>query len=58
MTEAIAKQDSKAFVDAYKMSLEACFGCHKSSGKLYLKPTIPTAPTQTLIDFNPDAAAK
>jgi len=55
MTDAIQAQDSTAFTAAYRESLAACHGCHKASGKPYLRPQVPTAPVQTVI--NVDAAA-
>src|SRR6185503_10549399 len=55
MTDAIKAQDSTAFTAAYRESLAACYGCHRASGKLYLRPQIPTAPVQTII--NTDATA-
>lgn len=52
---AIERKDSAQFETAYKGALDGCYSCHKSSGKPYLRPIIPTAPAQTLIDFSPDA---
>ena len=49
--DAIEQQNPQAFASAYSMTLEACYGCHKASGKPYLHPIIPTAPSQSLIDF-------
>jgi hypothetical protein len=55
MAEAIQKEDAQAFGAAYRASLEACYGCHKASGKPYLRPMIPSAPSQTIINFDPAA---
>ena len=55
MAEAIQQQDAQAFAAAYRMTLEACYGCHKASGKPYLRPMIPTAPSQSIINFDPAA---
>jgi hypothetical protein len=55
LKQAVEKKDSKAFVTAYKQMLESCYACHKTSGKPYLRPMIPTAPPQTIITFDPDA---
>ena len=55
VTDAIQAKDSTAFTAAYRESLAACYGCHKASGKLYLRPQIPTVPAQTIINL--DAAA-
>jgi len=55
VTDAIQAQDSTAFIAAYRESLAACHGCHKASGKLYLRPQVPTAPVQTIINVDPAA---
>ena len=34
------------------MMLEACYSCHKASGKPYLRPMMPTAPAQSIINFD------
>ena len=56
MAEAIQKQDAQAFAAAYRTTLEACYGCHKASGKPYLRPMIPSAPAQAIVNFDPAAA--
>jgi cytochrome c553 len=53
---AIEEKDSRAFDTAYKQSLEACYSCHKSSGKPYLRPMVPMAPPQTIINYDPNAS--
>jgi hypothetical protein len=55
MADAIQQQDAQTFAAAYRMTLEACYGCHKASGKPYLRPAIPAAPAQTIINFDPAA---
>jgi cytochrome c553 len=55
VADAIQAQNSAAFTSAYRTALESCYGCHKASGKPYLRPGIPSAPAQTIINF--DAAA-
>jgi hypothetical protein len=54
---AIALKDGARFESAYKGALDGCYSCHKSSGKPYLRPMVPTAPAQTIIDFSPDTTA-
>jgi len=54
---AIEQKNGVQFATAYKASLDGCYSCHKSSGKPFLRPIVPTAPAQTIIDFNPDPAA-
>ena len=53
---AIERKDSAQFETAYKGALDGCYSCHKSSGKPFLRPIVPTAPAQTIIDFSPDTA--
>jgi hypothetical protein len=55
MAEAIQQQNAQAFAAAYRATLEACYGCHKASGKPYLRPMIPAAPSQSIINFDPGA---
>lgn len=55
MAEAIQQQDAQQFAAAYRTTLEACYGCHKASGKPYLRPMIPTAPSQSIVNFDPAA---
>jgi hypothetical protein len=53
---AIEQKNSAQFATAYKAALDGCYSCHKSSGKPYLHPIVPSAPAQTIIDFNPAPA--
>jgi hypothetical protein len=53
---AIEQKNGPQFAAAYKSALDGCYSCHKSSGKPYLHPILPTAPAQTIIDFNPEPA--
>jgi hypothetical protein len=55
LKDAVAKKDMKAFDAAYRTMLEACYSCHKASAKPYLRPMIPTAPPQTIINYDPNA---
>jgi len=55
MAEAIQQEDAQKFGAAYRTTLEACYGCHKASGKPYLRPMIPTAPSQSIVNFDPAA---
>jgi hypothetical protein len=55
VAEAIQAKDSAAFAAAYRETLQACYGCHKTSGKPYLRPMVPTEPAQSIINF--DSAA-
>ena len=53
--KAIDNKDSAAFTSAYKLMLESCYSCHKSAGRPYLRPMIPTAPPQHIINYDPQA---
>ena len=52
---AIEKKDSAQFAAAYKTMLESCYACHKSVGRPYLRPMIPQAPVQSVINLDPNA---
>jgi hypothetical protein len=55
VAEAIQAQNSAAFSEAYRGTLESCYACHKSSGMPYLRPMVPTEPGRSII--NVDGAA-
>lgn len=53
---AIDKKDVAAFEAAYKIGLDkGCYSCHKSVGRPYLRPQVPTQMPQTIITFDPNA---
>lgn len=52
---AIEDESLPEFQMAYKEALVACYQCHKSSGKPYLRPMVPTAPPATIINYDPRA---
>jgi cytochrome c553 len=52
VADAIQAQNSTAFAAAYRETLQACYGCHKTSGKPYLRPMVPTEPGQSIINFD------
>jgi len=52
VADAIQTQNSTAFSAAYRETLQACYGCHKTSGKPYLRPMVPTEPGQSIINFD------
>ena len=56
LRETINNKDSAQFVAAYKETIEACYLCHKASDKPFLRPMIPTAPAQGIINFDPEAS--
>ena len=53
--KAIDASDHERFVTTYRQSLEGCYSCHKSAGKPYLRPQVPTAPAAPILNFDPDA---
>ena len=55
LKEVVEKKDAVRFVAAYKTMLESCYSCHKSSGKPYLRPMIPTVPPQSILNYDPNA---
>ena len=55
IADAIQTKNSAAFSDAYRVTLGACYACHKAAGKPYLRPEVPTEPAQSIVNF--DAAA-
>jgi hypothetical protein len=52
---AIEKKDSAMFASTYKTMLESCYSCHKSVGRPYLKPQIPKASMQAILNMDPNA---
>jgi hypothetical protein len=55
LKQSIDKKDSVEFVKAYKLTIEACYACHKSGGRPFLRPMIPTVPPQSVINADPNA---
>ena len=52
---AIEKKDGVKFAAAYKTMLESCYACHKSVGRPYLRPMIPKASMQAILNMDPNA---
>src|SRR5260221_11138322 len=52
---AIEAKDSVRFASSYKTMLERCYACHKSVGRPYLRPMIPTTQVQSMLNFDPAA---
>jgi len=53
---AIDKKDGREFETTYRGALESCYQCHKAVGRPYLRPMIPKALPQTIVNL--DAAAR
>ena len=56
LKKSIDDKNSEQFTANYKLMLEACYSCHKSVGRPYLRPMIPTTPPQSIINYSPDAS--
>ena len=52
---AIQAEDFSKFSNAYTLSLEGCYSCHKAAEKPYLRVQIPAQPETRIINFDPDA---
>ena len=55
INKAIESKDVTAFTNAYRLTLEGCYSCHKASGKPFLRPQIPTALSVHVINLDPEA---
>ncbi|PYU34182.1 MAG: hypothetical protein DMG31_06900 [Acidobacteria bacterium] len=51
----IAMKDSKRFAAEYKNLLEDCYSCHKTAGRPYIRPMVPTAGSQPIVNLDPGA---
>ncbi len=52
---AITNKDTAKFKAAYRQTLEGCYACHKACEKSFLRPQIPSAPSVTILNFEPNA---
>jgi hypothetical protein len=55
MQDAIAANDKTEFEKKYRFGLETCYACHKAADKPFIRPQIPTAPENSIINFDPSA---
>ena len=53
--DAIAKKDSLGFEKNYKIMLERSYSCHKSVERPCLRPQMPTAQVQVMVNMDPNA---
>ena len=56
LKKSIEDKNPEEFNSAYKLMIEACYSCHKSAGRPYLRPMIPTVAPQSIINYNTDAS--
>jgi hypothetical protein len=54
--DAIEKKDAPTFEKNYKVMLESCYACHKAVGRPYIRPQIPTAQAQSIVNMDLTAA--
>src|SRR3954470_17847112 len=50
--DAIEKKDGPTFAANYNLMLESCYACHKSVGRPYIRPQIPTAQVQSIVNMD------
>jgi len=55
IANSIESKNVEKFTGAYRQTIEGCYACHKAAEKPYLRPQIPQAPPQSIINFDPDA---
>jgi hypothetical protein len=51
----ITSQDTAKFTTTYRRTLEACYGCHKVFEKPFIRPQIPNAQPEQIINPDPNA---
>ena len=52
---AITNRDAARFKAAYRQTMEGCYACHKACEKSFLRPQIPSAPSVSILNFDPNA---
>jgi hypothetical protein len=50
--DAIEKKDGPTFDKNYKLMLESCYACHKAIGRPYIRPQMPTAQVQSIVNMD------
>ena len=55
LKKSIEDKSIDEFTPAYKLMLDGCYSCHKSAGRPYLRPVVPTVPPQSIISYSPEA---
>ena len=55
LKKAIEMKASAKFAATYKTMLESCYSCHKAVGRPYIRPMIPTAQVQSMMNMDPNA---
>ncbi len=52
---AIEQKDNQAFTNAYRQTIEGCYACHKASEKPFIRPQVPKALAEHIINLDPEA---
>ena len=55
LKKAIEDKNSDDFTFTYKLMLDSCYSCHKSAGRPYLRPVVPTVPPQSIMSYSPES---
>lgn len=53
--KAIEQKDNMAFTNAYRQTIEGCYACHKASEKPFIRPQVPKALAEHIINLDPNA---
>jgi hypothetical protein len=51
--QTITNKDVAAFKTAYRQAIEGCNACHTACERSYIRLQLPTAPSTTIIRFDP-----
>ena len=54
--QVIANKDTRQFAVEYKHMLEDCYSCHKTANRPYLRPMVPVAGAQPMVNLDPGAS--
>jgi hypothetical protein len=54
LKKSIEDKNEQEFTSAYKLMLDSCYSCHKSAGRPYLRPVVPSVAPQSIISYSPD----
>lgn len=52
---AIEQKDTVSFTNAYRQTIEGCYACHKASEKPFIRPQVPKALAEHIINLDPNA---
>src|SRR6266702_3768000 len=56
--KSIGNKDAAGFKTSYRQTLTGCYACHTACEKPYLRPQVPSAPTASILDFDPNPNAE